>query len=794
MKCSSLSVGIGLLGLLVLAAARAAEVDLSQLPPPVQRAVDFDTDVRPIFERSCFQCHGPNRPKGDFRLDDREAALKGGMNSTDDIIPGNSTNSRLIHIVGDLDPDIFMPPRNRFAPLTVDEIAILRAWIDQGASWSFNAEPELEVQFSPALRWAHVEGNSGRFREVEGMNDGLSGGLSPFEHREQLSPRDTLAIEGYALFGEENYQLTVALERRDLGFIRGGFESWREYYDDVGGYAPLLGTNTFHSGRDLHLDVGRLWLDLGITMPDGPEVVLGYEYQFKSGEKSTLQWGAVGTQPPFAFGSDAKNVYPATKEIDEHAHIIKLDLRHELRGWEVEDRARVEFYELATSRRNVFWDSFGPTPNSLVLVDETYQHVNGANTLTITKVLQDWLTVSSGYLYSRLEGHGALNVNTVDGAGNPAPGDQWQAGRIDMNRESQVVSLGATVGPWSHLVLALGAQAEWTQQESIGNENLLVLSPPPFPSFPDESSIYGGLDSRSVRESAVLRWSAIPFTLVSVEARLRQEDLGRFEQRPDGFDPFTRTTDAVIFAQEYRAGFSTSPWSRWTFSSGVRYRGKETDYTHDIFHPSGYLYPGFILWRDTVENQVNARLAYRPNGWWHTAFDYRWQHSEFNHITGPVPLVPASGGYIEAARSQAHVYSLNAVVTPLPQLHFAGTLVYSDSHTATAQNGADYLAPWKGDVYSVISSVVYAVTTNTTLRGSYGYTRSDYGQGNSQTGLPAGIDYDRHAMQVAASHSFPGNIVTSLGYGFYQYHEPTLGGAADYRAHTLFASANFPLP
>jgi hypothetical protein len=191
---------------------------------------------------------------------------------------------------------------------------------------------------------------------------------------------------------------------------------------------------------------------------------------------------------------------------------------------------------------------------------------------------------------------------------------------------------------------------------------------------------------------------------------------------------------------------------------------------------------------------VDARLTFRPSGWFQTSFEYRWLNSDFDDVTAPVPGVPASGGFIEAARSQAHVYGLNAVVTPLPQLHLSGGLVYSDSHLATAQNGADYLAPWKGDVYTVISAINFAVTTNLGLRGSYGFTRSDFGQDNSQTGLPAGIDYNRHAFQVAATRSFAGNLVTRVGYGFYQYREPTLGSAADYQAHAIFASVTFPLP
>jgi hypothetical protein len=60
--------------------------------------------------------------------------------------------------------------------------------------------------------------------------------------------------------------------------------------------------------------------------------------------------------------------------------------------------------------------------------------------------------------------------------------------------------------------------------------------------------------------------------------------------------------------------------------------------------------------------------------------------------------------------------------------------------------------------------------------------------------LPAGIDYERHAVQLALSRRFASHLVATLGYGFYQYREPTLGGAADYRAHAIFATATIPWP
>src|SRR5690349_6092845 len=59
---------------LAAASSLAADVDLSKLPPPSNTPVDFARDVHPILEHSCLRCHGPERPKSRFRLDNRESA------------------------------------------------------------------------------------------------------------------------------------------------------------------------------------------------------------------------------------------------------------------------------------------------------------------------------------------------------------------------------------------------------------------------------------------------------------------------------------------------------------------------------------------------------------------------------------------------------------------------------------------------------------------------------------------------------------------------------------------------
>lgn len=128
-------------GLLALVAAcEATEVDLSRLPAPAARRVDFVTEIRPILAASCFSCHGAEKRRSNFDLTNRGRALQGGDTGVA-IVPGDSAKSPLIHYVSRLIPDMEMPPAGKGDPLSGDTIGLLRAWIDQGAVWPEEPDP-----------------------------------------------------------------------------------------------------------------------------------------------------------------------------------------------------------------------------------------------------------------------------------------------------------------------------------------------------------------------------------------------------------------------------------------------------------------------------------------------------------------------------------------------------------------------------------------------------------------------------------------------------------------------------
>ena len=124
------------------ATARAEEhkrptIDASKLPPAATKSgVTYAGNIKAIFEKSCIKCHGDEKPKAKLRLNSLEGALKGSSDG-EVIEPGQSAKSSLVASVARIgDEDYWMPPKDnkaKIAPLTTEEVGLIRAWIDQGA-------------------------------------------------------------------------------------------------------------------------------------------------------------------------------------------------------------------------------------------------------------------------------------------------------------------------------------------------------------------------------------------------------------------------------------------------------------------------------------------------------------------------------------------------------------------------------------------------------------------------------------------------------------------------------------
>jgi hypothetical protein len=153
-----------------------SKIDINKLPPSAdKKGLTYAKDIRPLFEASCFRCHGEERQKGELRLDSLAAVLKGGEDGKV-IVPGASKKSLLVIAASRIDDETAMPPKPKPGgpggpgnrppggpgggnpppggpgggrgpggpggpggfgpppkPLTPEQVGLIRAWVDQGA-------------------------------------------------------------------------------------------------------------------------------------------------------------------------------------------------------------------------------------------------------------------------------------------------------------------------------------------------------------------------------------------------------------------------------------------------------------------------------------------------------------------------------------------------------------------------------------------------------------------------------------------------------------------------------------
>ena len=109
------------------------------------KQVHFQKEIYPLLKQRCFSCHAGANPDSGYRLDVYDE-LRGFSTGEELIVPGESQESKLIQLVSSTVSEERMPPVDSAPALSKQEIALLRAWIDQGAKWDHKLLPTPKTE------------------------------------------------------------------------------------------------------------------------------------------------------------------------------------------------------------------------------------------------------------------------------------------------------------------------------------------------------------------------------------------------------------------------------------------------------------------------------------------------------------------------------------------------------------------------------------------------------------------------------------------------------------------------
>lgn len=112
-----------------------------------QQEIELSVQARAILAHNCYKCHGPEKVKGDLRLDAKQMILKGGEHGPV-IIIGNAAESELIKRVKlPAGHEDVMPSKGKH--LSEEEIEILSLWINKGAPWPDSTDAASTFRVAP---------------------------------------------------------------------------------------------------------------------------------------------------------------------------------------------------------------------------------------------------------------------------------------------------------------------------------------------------------------------------------------------------------------------------------------------------------------------------------------------------------------------------------------------------------------------------------------------------------------------------------------------------------------------
>ncbi len=117
-------------GLFIVLVTCGAMLVLSTPASRGEEPIEFARDIQPILQRHCTQCHGGVQREAGLSLLSPGGAGESGKAL---MVPGKPDESELILRVTAANADERMPAEQ--PPLAADQIAKLRRWIEEGASW-----------------------------------------------------------------------------------------------------------------------------------------------------------------------------------------------------------------------------------------------------------------------------------------------------------------------------------------------------------------------------------------------------------------------------------------------------------------------------------------------------------------------------------------------------------------------------------------------------------------------------------------------------------------------------------
>jgi hypothetical protein len=669
--------------------------------------------------------------------------------------------------------------------------------------------PEYKNWIEVGIGGNIIDGDAAQFKQEHRISGDVFGGIQDLHLERTIGKNATLTVDGHAIFDNHDYDVKIDLSQPGLGYIRGGYTEFRSWYDDNGGFSPAGGGTWFRPRfHELTLDRGIAWVELGLRMPDWPEITIHYSHEFRDGDKDSTSWGDTNLTPV-----GTRKIAPAFRNIDETRDIFSFDASKTFANTDIDLGMRYEHNN--NDDRLQLERGAGQLPPAvtppgqqrfITQRDQSDLDLFNGHVITETR-FSDTFWFTAGYSYTTLGSDLAgsriygSDYNSMYGS---FPTIQFRdEGFLNLAGTSEVdehvVNANLFWMPMKDLTLLSGfrytheAEDSWSSFLSTNTNSSKVLLPP----VPESADTSQDFDNYAERFEA--RYTGIANWLFWAEGEWTEENGTVHEHAvSNGSDEGMLNKDTSLLGQKYTIGANWYAMPALTLSSQYYYQAAEydNDIKTDLTGANQRL-----LSQDWTTNDFNIRMTYRPNipaplGTLSMTTRYDFMQTL---VSGMWAIDPAGTKLAEehTALITSHVIGETLTWNPLARLYLQGTLSYVLDETKTPANNiiltdsTPSVLNFQNDYWTVTGGAGFIIDNKTDFHVDYTYYRADDYVNNIQASLPYGAGATEHTVSASISRQLTPSVRLMLRYAFFHYTDQTSGGHNDYEAHSIFSSLQY---
>jgi hypothetical protein len=664
-----------------------------------------------------------------------------------------------------------------------------------------------------------TSGDRAQFEQEHRLpGDQVYGGIQDLHFEEPFDKDGLFSVDGHAIWDTNDYDIQVQLSKPKVGYIKAGFSEFRSWYDGNGGFFPHNDVFFSPPYPEMHIDRGDAWIELGLRVPNWPEITIRYEHEFRDGQKDSTIWGDT-TLTGLAVNPTRKLV-PSFRNIDEKRDIFSFEAEKTFGNTDVLLGMRYEHNDNDDSlnmERNA--GQIGVVPSGQRKVTQTQNDdvdLFSGHAITETRIT-DSLWFTAGYSYTTLQndlsGSRIFGTHWNSAFGEPVPTlGPFDEAFIDLAGTAQdkenLVNANLFWMPQENLAVLVGFR--YTHQNLDTDSTFLAEVPvpntPPFtPTNPAGGFHFGPpipisgaemADYDRFAERVELRYTGISNWLFYFQGEWEEEwgHVDEFQTDVLIGPPLDKDTNAL--AQKYTIGFNWYPTMRLTLSG--QYYHKIASYSEDIITSQNQS----LFDQDWNVDDVNFRITFRPKipaclGTLALITRYDFVHTSIDGQAGVFPS-GLSSAELQTGEIKQHVITESLNWNPLVRFYLQANVSYTLNQTDTPANNIS-LTPltsptvtnFRNDYWTVTSGMGYIIDDKTDISSDFSFYCANDHFKNPAVAMIYGEGATEYTASATLTRQLAKNVRLQLRYGYYNYRDVTSGGHDNYRAHSLFSTLQF---